>query len=671
MKKNTLIFSILLYSISLFAVNKTVGASGADYTTDGTSDEIEIQQAIDFVSSNGGGTVTLFDGTYNIQSVRITPKNNVILTGTSRNGTILASTRTYDYILGIFSGSLTSFQLKNMTINPQNADRASGVRFDLVNQVLVENVRFINANCGWHLILGINGNDAQNVEKYSRDNTVRNCLFDGHSGSLEMLLLFNIKNTLIENCIFKNKSRTACNVAGGRPTLGLWQKTDSISIKNCQFMDNESPETIYYSNTSNNTLIESCTFSNSGGIRGANESDHGTFGVAHGTGLIIKNCSFLGGANSVTQLAIQLGAIYNVLVKNCTITAYEEGIVFDNGNTLDGTNTNLNDRCQNFAVVNTNIYNCNPNNNVHDLHSGVLIQTIGGSMKGYWVCGSITDNQSSPTQRQAVSYYVYNTPNSPTYFNDMYFLGTNIKSYLGHPKQRFLNDATQGSPFVVEDCSGGSPPSYCSSCPNISDANAVAWINTSDPTTAAIVQNLMNYQTNDPILPVELLDFAGKAGKEGNRLTWAFADKTDLKNIEILKSSNGRDFTPLSILSKNESIFLDSQPFDLTYYRLKINELDSKSYFSKIISIKQQNTEGGKIKLFPNPVSHVLTIENWQGKDLEIVNTLGQVVMKKSGENAQNSANLTLTVSHIPNGIYFVRSKNTEGRDFVEKIVKQ
>jgi hypothetical protein len=387
-------------------------------------------------------------------------------------------------------------------------------------------------------------------------------------------------------------------------------------------------------------LIENCTFTNSGGIRGANESDWGTFGVAHATGLMIRDCVFTGGTNSYTQSAIQLGAVHHVLVKNCTIRAYEEGIVFDNGN------FSLNNRCQHFAIVNTVIQNCNPANNVHGLHAGVLMQSIGGSMKGYFICGNISDNQTAPTQRQAVSFYVYNTPSSATPFNEMYFLGTNIVSYLGHPTFVFYNDAQQGNPFVHQNCSSGSPPAYCSSCPNISNADAVAWINTYDPTTATIIQNLMNYPLN-PLLPIEILDFQGVAKEEGNFLTWKIRDTEGGVNIELEKSENGRDVINHVSTSKNDDFYLDKNPFPITYYRLKIKDLGGKIICSKTLSLQQKDSK--TIKIYPNPVSDILTVD-CNGTGIEIVNILGQTVLHfpKLNDNKIN-------VSGLENGVYFLK----------------
>ncbi|MBQ5458092.1 MAG: T9SS type A sorting domain-containing protein, partial [Bacteroidales bacterium] len=57
------------------------------------------------------------------------------------------------------------------------------------------------------------------------------------------------------------------------------------------------------------------------------------------------------------------------------------------------------------------------------------------------------------------------------------------------------------------------------------------------------------------------------------------------------------------------------------------------------------------IEVYPNPTSSMVTIANAEGKDIIVVNSLGQVVA--SIENA--AANQTIDVSNFANGTYFVK----------------
>ena len=176
------------------------------------------------------------------------------------------------------------------------------------------------------------------------------------------------------------------------------------------------------------------------------------------------------------------------------------------------------------------------------------------------------------------------------------------------------------------------------------------------------------------VLPVELLDFNGFTEGKNNRLLCHFADAKDLKNLEIQKSKDGVLFTPLpkesgsaiSNLIKNEELkikngaeIIDTNPFNLTYYRLKINDLNGSSFFSKIISVKRSDTEGGKIKVYPNPVNDILTIENVEGNDIEIINTLGQIVF--SEKNVQHTS---FNIHHLKTGVYYIKTTNELARFF-------
>lgn len=170
------------------------------------------------------------------------------------------------------------------------------------------------------------------------------------------------------------------------------------------------------------------------------------------------------------------------------------------------------------------------------------------------------------------------------------------------------------------------------------------------------------YEFDPTTIALELIDFQGFAQKDGNHLAWRFADTKDLDKVEAQKSKDGVLFTPLSIKRINESSTLDNTPFDVTYYRLCMTEIYGKVTFSKIIAVNRLGTEGSKIKVYPNPVNDILTIENAEGKDVTMVNALGQVV--KTSKNHENIQRFNVSV--LPNGIYFIIVGN-EGIRVVKK----
>ncbi len=644
----TLLLSLLFFVLfssqnNLSAINVSVGASGATYITDGSNDDVEIQQAINFCTINGGGIVTIFDGTYNIQA-RLIPKNNVILQGTSTLGTVFSSIRTYDYML-FNSGTnvLYNFHVKNMTFNAINAQNASSIRLQYAHYCSITDVKFINVTCaGWHLVLGIDGNAAQNSNEVSRDCVIKNCTFDGHLGSLEMLLLFNTKNILIDNCTFKNKYKQAGCSSGNSPVVGLWQKTDSIYIQNCNWLDNNTSEGIYLSSTSHNTLINNCNFTNSGGIRGTNSSDWGDFGVPFARNLIVKSCTFQGGTYSQTLPGVQIGGMRNVLIKDTNIDSFEEGVLIDKGHSAIG------GKSKHWAIIRCNITNSNPLNNVHNLHPGLFLQSFGGALNGFVICGSITDFKTPPYMYRPVSHYL----NTPAAFDSIHVLGTNLVGYPGGEKLYFANGTTQGANYNQLDCAN--TPSYCTLCTNITDAQAINQIAQYDVVTSNIINTLNQFTAPVQILPLQLIDFKGVVREDEAHLYWTIASAKNVSHFEIEKSFDATSFSTLRqiTLSKQENYDYTDITFSKnTYYRLKIIDFDGRYEYSKIIFLQNPDDV---IRIFPNPTNDFLTIQiNDYNQPFELINQLGQPILKGT------QLPKTLKIDDLQTGVYFLRINNT------------
>ena len=71
--------------------------------------------------------------------------------------------------------------------------------------------------------------------------------------------------------------------------------------------------------------------------------------------------------------------------------------------------------------------------------------------------------------------------------------------------------------------------------------------------------------------------------------------------------------------------------------------------------------------LYPNPTIGQVTITGKDLKTAEVFNTIGQCVATIKGEGEQ----LTLDISNLPAGVYFVNITDGEGRKCVRKVVKE
>jgi hypothetical protein len=170
------------------------------------------------------------------------------------------------------------------------------------------------------------------------------------------------------------------------------------------------------------------------------------------------------------------------------------------------------------------------------------------------------------------------------------------------------------------------------------------------------------------VLSAELLTFTGQyippfggQGAGSNFLTWTTAEEKNVAQFDIERSADGQFFTKIgSVKSKNSNstyAFTDNTPLsNLSFYRLKINDLGGKTDHSKIIAI--ESNRKGKLAISPNPVSTVLTL-NTEGGDFQVFNLLGQPVL--SGKTPPLGVG-GLDVSALPQGTYLIRIGTEQAR---------
>jgi len=80
------------------------------------------------------------------------------------------------------------------------------------------------------------------------------------------------------------------------------------------------------------------------------------------------------------------------------------------------------------------------------------------------------------------------------------------------------------------------------------------------------------------------------------------------------------------------------------------------------------NTEIEKVKVYPNPVKDILTIESINNiTDIRIINSLGQVINSVS---LDNSDKLNIDFSNYTKGVYFVNLRLKDGNHIIKKIIK-
>jgi hypothetical protein len=203
----------------------------------------------------------------------------------------------------------------------------------------------------------------------------------------------------------------------------------------------------------------------------------------------------------------------------------------------------------------------------------------------------------------------------------------------------------------------------------------------------------INYNANNiilarvAVLPIELTAFKAQNKEVGNLLTWQTASEKNTSHFDIEKSKDGLAFekisevkavgnsqTPPDILGTGQYYsYLDRNPYDLSYYRLKIHDLDGKTDFSKTVSVRLKGGKGLSLKAYPNPTNSVLNVsievEKRINLTIELRDILGRIIWQTKAPNTEGSLLLSIPTSEIPDGNYIL--KVSDGQLSVhQKVVK-
>ena len=168
------------------------------------------------------------------------------------------------------------------------------------------------------------------------------------------------------------------------------------------------------------------------------------------------------------------------------------------------------------------------------------------------------------------------------------------------------------------------------------------------------------------LIPVTLIDFKATLYNKTATLTWYATRETNFKWFEIERSTDGSQFVKIGTVQGQN---LANYSFDdsklpasqVTYYRLKMVDIDGKFNYSKIISVRGENNR--QTSTFPNPANNSINLllpEGLRGNcTFNITDITGRILMtKKLTLPADNT--LRLNVAGLPNGKYFVQMKNDQ-----------
>lgn len=183
----------------------------------------------------------------------------------------------------------------------------------------------------------------------------------------------------------------------------------------------------------------------------------------------------------------------------------------------------------------------------------------------------------------------------------------------------------------------------------------------------------------DIVLPVELLEFEGKADKKANILDWKTAKEENASHFVLEKAVGQpqkfvgigeRKANNVSTNTPQYYTFTDAQPSQLDYYRLKMVDKNGQFSYSKTISLAR--TERIKVDIFPNPATHFVNInvaaEGSKNITIALLDVTGKVIAHQSNIKDNLDKNtFVFDMKDLSNGVY-TASVTIDGKQSFHKI---
>ncbi len=187
---------------------------------------------------------------------------------------------------------------------------------------------------------------------------------------------------------------------------------------------------------------------------------------------------------------------------------------------------------------------------------------------------------------------------------------------------------------------------------------------------------------NNPT-PIFWSGFSGDAGNNGNELIWSTATETDNDYFIIESSTDGINFTQVGTLkgagttsSSSDYSFVDSDASNgVTYYRIVSVDFNGNKSASYVISIIRGNVDNGITNIYPVPASNMVYVEFVSNQlapiTIDIYDVAGRVLTSVKADATTGVNVISLDVTTLPIGTYFVNITSANGESSVEKIIKQ
>lgn len=185
------------------------------------------------------------------------------------------------------------------------------------------------------------------------------------------------------------------------------------------------------------------------------------------------------------------------------------------------------------------------------------------------------------------------------------------------------------------------------------------------PTTSCTMTgiHLIAREVEAAELPISIININGFAMTKSNKISWSTANEANNKYQIIERSNDLNEWIEIgqvegqinSNLIRNYSIH-DYKPLKEAVYRLRSVDLDGRSQFSKLISIKRNSELSERLVQFSPTItsqSYLNFTTEYQNITMEIVDASGRLIKKVNSDETIASR---IPIENLVHGVYLIRS---------------
>jgi hypothetical protein len=171
-------------------------------------------------------------------------------------------------------------------------------------------------------------------------------------------------------------------------------------------------------------------------------------------------------------------------------------------------------------------------------------------------------------------------------------------------------------------------------------------------------------------LPLTLLEFRAELANDDGMLSWKTGFEENTSSFEIERSTNNREYNKVgelpaaNISGGRQYNFVDpritSIGASVVYYRLKMNDIDGRSTYSKIIAVNI-NSKHPVMMLYPSPVQNsatlMIAVQRKENLVYSVIDQNGRTIQQKSIVVNAGSNMVPVETATLATGAYIILVK--------------